>query len=78
MRDTYKYWYKVGNQKVHCGITNNLQRRENEHKNSGRYSTYHGNRYYWAYGHIVQEGNITTRAAALDWELQNGCNENWR
>lgn len=77
MRDTYKYWFKVGNLKVHCGITDNLERRERQHRNSGRYTVYNGGRYYWKDGHIVQEGNITTRAAAMEWERQNGCNENW-
>ena len=77
IRDTYKYWFKVGNLKVHCGITDNLQRREGEHKNSGRYTIYNGKRYYWKDGHIVQEGNITTREAAMEWERKNGCNKNW-
>jgi len=77
MRDTYKYWFKVRNLKVHCGITNDLERREREHKNSGRYKDHNGTRYYWRDGHIVQEGNITTREAAMRWERENGCNENW-
>lgn len=75
IRDTYKYWFKVGNLKVHCGITDDLERREREHRNSGRYTTYLGRRYYWSEGHIVQEGNITTREAALAWERLNKCNE---
>ena len=32
-RDTYKYDYKVGNRIVHGGITNDLDRREEEHQN---------------------------------------------
>ena len=32
-RDTYKYDYKVGNGIVHSGITNDLDRREQEHQN---------------------------------------------
>ncbi len=76
-RDTYKYWFKVGNLKVHCGITNNLTNRENQHKNSQRYTVYSGERHYWSNGHIVQEGNITTREAAMEWERENGCNANW-
>ena len=76
-RDTYKYWFKVGNLQVHCGITNDLQRREIEHKASGS-STYHnGNRHYWSNGHIVQVGNVTTRVAAMGWEKENDCNDNW-
>ena len=76
-RDTYKYWFKVGHLKVHCGITYDLSRRELEHRNSGRYTIYNGQRYYWRDGHIVQEGNITTREAAMEWERQNDCNKNW-
>ena len=78
LRDTYKYWFKVGNLKVHCGITDNLQRREGEHRNSGLSTTYNGKRYYWKEGHIVQEGYITTKEAAMEWERQNDCNKNWR
>lgn len=77
MRDTYKYWFKVGNLRVHCGKTNDLARREGEHRNSNRYNTYNGNRYYWSNGHIVQEGIRTTRQAAMEWERENGCNKNW-
>ena len=31
-RDTYKYDFKVGNKIVHSGITNDLERREDEHR----------------------------------------------
>lgn len=58
MRDTYKYHFKLGNKIVHTGITKDLDRREQEHRN----------RRGWAKGHIVQVGNRTTRAAALAWE----------
>ncbi len=77
MYDTYKYWFKVGNLQVHCGITNDLKRREGEHKRSGRYSVHNGKRYYWSEGHIMQVGRVTTKQAALLWEKQNGCNKNW-
>jgi len=77
VRDTYKYWFKVANLNVHCGITYNLERREQQHINSGRYTTHNGQRSYWKDGHIVQEGNITTREAAMIWERQNHCNKNW-
>ncbi|CAA0212073.1 hypothetical protein ACE1MK_09375 [Tenacibaculum maritimum] len=76
-RDTYKYHFKVGNLVVHCGITNDLNRRESEHQNSGRYTPHNGKRYYWKDGHIVQQGNITFRVAAMLWERRNGCNANW-
>lgn len=77
VKDTYKYYFKIGNLRVHCGITNNLSRRENEHRNSGRYTTYNGKRYYWTNGHILQVGYITTRQSAMIWERANGCNANW-
>ncbi|WP_299278370.1 hypothetical protein [uncultured Psychroserpens sp.] len=77
MRDTYKYVFKVGNLKVHCGITNTLRIREQQHRNSGRYTVYNGSRYYWSNGHITQVGNVTTRQAAMEWERDNNCNENW-
>jgi predicted GIY-YIG superfamily endonuclease len=56
-RDTYKYHFKKGNKIVHTGITNDLERREGEHKDS-----------YGDDGHIKQVGRRTTRDAALDWE----------
>ena len=59
-RNTYKYHFKKGGKIVHRGITNDLDRRESEHK--GRY----GN------GRIVKVGNITTREAALKWEREGG------
>lgn len=31
-RDTYKYHFKKGNRIVHIGITNDLERRETEHR----------------------------------------------
>lgn len=77
MRDTYKYNFKIGNLVVHCGITNNLRIRERQHRNSGRYTNYNGNRYYWRNGHIIQVGNITTKESAMEWERVNNCNENW-
>jgi len=55
-RDTYKYDYKVGNKIVHSGITNDLERREQEHQQR------------WPKGHIKQSGNKTTEDAARDWE----------
>ena len=77
MRDTYKYIFKVGNLQVHCGITKDLKTRENQHQNSGRYTTHNAVRHYWSNGHIVQQGIATTREAAMQWERENGCNENW-
>ncbi len=56
-RDTYKYHFKQGNRIVHTGITNDLERREREHKQN-----------YGDSGHIKQVGRATTRDAALNWE----------
>ena len=58
-RDTYKYHFKVGNKIVHTGITNDLERREQEHRrnNDGK-------------GNISKVGYVTTRDAALEWERE--------
>lgn len=55
-RDTYKYQFKVGNKVVHRGITHDLERREQEHKQSS------------SKGHIRQVGRRTTRQAADRWK----------
>ena len=60
-RDTYKYQFKEGNKVVHRGITNDLDRREGEHKSEK------------PEGHIKQVGRKTTREAALEWE-ERGAN----
>lgn len=60
-RDTYKYQFKVGNKIVHPGITDDLERREQEHQKK------------WPTGHIKQVGNKTTEEAARQWEEEQGC-----
>ena len=55
-RDTYKYHFKVGNKVVHSGITDNLERREQEHQQK------------WPRGHIIEVGRRTTEEAAREWE----------
>ncbi len=60
-RDTYKYQFKVGNKIVHSGITNNLERREQEHKQN------------WPKGQIEQVGRRTTEDAARKWEKDSGA-----
>ncbi|MBA7585209.1 hypothetical protein ES708_27180 [subsurface metagenome] len=55
-RDISKYHFKVGNKIVHSGITDDLDRREQEHKRK------------WPNGHIFQVGNKTTEEAARKWE----------
>lgn len=57
-RDTYKYHFKLGNRIVHSGITNDLERREAEHRRQPG----------WEKGHILQVGRRTTREGALRWE----------
>lgn len=59
-RDTYKYHFKTGNKIVHTGITNDIDRRETEHRSE------HG----LSKGHIKQVGLRTTREAALQWERE--------
>lgn len=59
-RDTYKYHFKIGRRIVHGGITNDLERREQEHQQK------------WPSGHIRQVGRKTTEDAARKWEDDNG------
>jgi len=55
-RDTYKYHFKVGGKIVRSGITDDLERREREHRQK------------WPKGHIVKVGRVTTEDAAQEWE----------
>lgn len=59
-RETYKYYFKTGHKIVHGGITNDLERREQEHKQK------------WPNGHILQVGRKTTEKAARNWEKEKG------
>lgn len=59
-RDMYKYQYKIGNKIKHGGITNDLERREQEHQQQ------------WPGGHIKQVGRRTTEEAARNWEEEKG------
>ncbi len=61
-RDTYKYHFKQGHRIVHTGITNDLERRETEHKKD-----------FGDDGHIVKVGYATTKAAALEWEREQAA-----
>lgn len=61
-RDTFKYHFKVGNKIVHGGITNDLDRREQEHQQDRGQGK----------GHILKVGQKTTEEAARDWEKDNG------
>lgn len=59
-RDYQKYYFKIRNKIVHGGITNDLERREQEHKQK------------WPTGHIKQVGRSTTEEAARKWEEDKG------
>lgn len=59
-RNTYKYKFKVKNKIVHKGITEDLERREQEHQHK------------WPNGHIKQVGRKTTEEAAREWEKDQG------
>ena len=59
-RDTYKYYVKIGNKIVDGGITNDLERREQE-----RQREYPGS-------HLYKVGRRTTEEAARDWEKEHG------
>jgi len=63
-RNTHKYVFKEGRKIVHGGITNDLERREQEHKQK------------WPSGHIVKVGHCTTEEAARKWEEQKGYTKN--
>lgn len=76
MRNTFKYYFKVGNVIVHGGITNDLARREREHRNSGKYTLHNGGRLYWSTGHIFKVGIAVTRSSSLSWERENGFGAN--
>lgn len=55
--DTYKYELRNGNKVVYVGITNDLGRREAEHRNEGMVFT-----------SMIKVGNVTTRSGAEAWE----------
>lgn len=59
-RDTYKYQFKQGHTIKHRGITDDLERREQEHQRK------------YGSGHITQIGRQTTREAAEKWERDGG------
>ena len=61
-RDTFRYYFKLGNKIVHGGITKDLARREQEHQQKRG----------WSKGHIVQVGLRTTEETARDWEKDKG------
>ena len=60
-RDTYKYYFKRSHEIIHGGITNDLERREQEHQVK-----------YGESCHIKQIGRKTTEEAARKWEEEKG------
>ena len=58
-RNTYKYHFKIGTKVVHTGITNDIDRREQEHQ-----------RTFGSDGRIEKIGNATTLLDALQWESE--------
>ncbi|MBA7689338.1 hypothetical protein ES703_97844 [subsurface metagenome] len=58
-RDAYKYEFKVGDKVVHRGITDDLVRREREHRKE------------CPDGHMKQMGRRTTKEAARKWEREH-------
>ena len=55
-RDTAKYELKKGNKVLYAGVTDNLERREAQHRNDKNFDK------------MVQVGRKTTRDAAEKWE----------
>jgi len=60
-RDTYRYHIKRGNEILHRGITNDLDRRHGEHKQN-----------YGSDVRIIQVGPRISRDSALQWERNGG------
>lgn len=59
-RHIYKYHFMVGDRVVYAGITNDLERRESEHRQ----------RPGWERGYISQVGGAAGREEALQWEAE--------
>jgi predicted GIY-YIG superfamily endonuclease len=56
-RDTFKYELKRGNKVVYAGITDDFQRRLNEHSKDKHFTT------------MQKVGNKVTRQSARQWEM---------
>jgi len=59
-RNYFTYYFKDGRKIVHKGMTDNLERREQEHKQK------------WPSGHIVKVGRRKTEEGAKKWEKKQG------
>ncbi len=62
-RNTYKYHFKVGRKIVYTGVAMNLEQREYEHR------LHPG----WEKGRIKKVGEVTTRDAAVAWEMHQAA-----
>lgn len=60
VKDTYRYHIVLNGRDVYAGITNDLQRRLQEHRQKPG----------WENARIRQVGDITTREEALAWEAE--------
>lgn len=60
LKDTFRYHLKEGRKIIYRGVTNDLKRREAEHK------------VRWPKAEIKSLGRKTTREAALKWEREGG------
>jgi predicted GIY-YIG superfamily endonuclease len=61
-RNWYTYEFKRGNKILHKGITQDLDRREQEHQSN-----------FDSKGHIKQVGIAKTEEGARNWEKDQGC-----
>ena len=61
-RNTYGHHFKRGHRIVHTGVTNDLKRRETEHRGD-----------FGEDGHILQVGRATTGDDALKWEREQAA-----
>ncbi len=61
-RDWYTYEFKRGNQVLHKGITQDPERRENDHQSN-----------LDPKGHLKIIGNPKTEEGARQWEKDQGC-----
>ena len=59
-RNTYTYVFKDGKKIVHKGQTEDLEQREQQHKQK------------WPKGRIVKIGKAKTKDGALEWEKKKG------
>lgn len=57
-RDVYRYHFRRGRLTIHTGTTDDLERREREHRRT------------YGYGNISQVGAAVTPERAIEWEKE--------